>query len=153
MIHQYKLLDLNIVLDVASGAVHVVDEVAYDIIALFEKSTKEEIVKEIKEKYKSDASITEEEISECYDDVKSLVEAGKLFAPDNFESMAGKLKEKSAGVIKALCIHIAHTCNLNCSYCFASQGKYQGERAVMSFEVGKRALDFLIENTGSRRKL
>ena len=153
MIHQYKLLDLNIVLDVASGAVHVVDDVAYDIISLFEKATREEIIKKIKEKYKNEEGVTEEEISECYDDVKSLRDAGKLFAADNFENMAGKLKEKSAGVIKALCLHIAHTCNLNCSYCFASQGKYHGDRAVMSFEVGRRALDFLIENSGTRHNL
>ena len=153
MIHQYKLLDLNIVLDVASGAVHVVDEVAYDIIALYEKASKDEIVREIFEKYKNEEGVTEAEVAECYDDVKSLAEAGKLFAPDNFENMAGKLKEKSAGVIKALCMHIAHTCNLNCSYCFASQGKYHGDRAVMSYEVGRRALDFLIENSGTRHNL
>ena len=153
MIHQYKLLGLNIVLDVASGAVHVVDDVAYDIISLFEKESREKITKFIKEKYAFDNSITDAEIEECYDDVSSLRDAGKLFAPDSFENMAGKLKEKSTGVIKALCMHIAHTCNLNCSYCFASQGKYHGERAVMSFEVGKRALDFLIENSGTRHNL
>ncbi|MBE6680463.1 MAG: thioether cross-link-forming SCIFF peptide maturase, partial [Ruminococcaceae bacterium] len=79
--------------------------------------------------------------------------SGKLFAPDTFEPMAGALKAKTAGVVKALCLHIAHTCNLNCSYCFASQGKYHGERAIMSFEVGKAALDFLVENSGTRRNL
>ena len=78
---------------------------------------------------------------------------GELFAPDTFEPMAGALKAKTAGVIKALCLHIAHTCNLNCSYCFASQGKYHGERAIMSYEVGKRALDFLVENSGTRHNL
>ena len=153
MIHQYKLLDLNIVLDVASGALHVVDDVAYDIIALFENNSRDDVIEKIKEKYKGDEGVTEEEIAECYDDVDSLRAAGKLFAPDTFEAMAGKLKEKSAGVIKALCMHIAHTCNLNCSYCFASQGKYHGERAVMSYEVGKRALDFLVENSGTRHNL
>ena len=78
---------------------------------------------------------------------------GKLFSEDKFKPLAGKLKEKSAGVIKALCLHVAHTCNLNCSYCFASQGKYHGDRAIMSYEVGKRALDFLVENSGTRRNL
>jgi len=153
MIHQYKLLNLNIVLDVASGSLHVVDEVAYDIIALFEKETREGVIEKIKEKYLPAPDISERDIEECYDDVCALRDSGKLFAPDTFESMAGKLKEKSSGVIKALCIHIAHICNLNCSYCFASQGKYHGDRAVMSFEVGKRALDFLIENSGSRHNL
>ena len=153
MIHQYKLLGLNIVLDVASGAVHVVDDVAYDIIALFEKKEREALIAEINAKYLPSPDINESDIEECYDDVAALRDAGKLFAPDTFEGMAGKLKEKSSGVIKALCMHIAHTCNLNCSYCFASQGKYHGDRAVMSYEVGCRALDFLIENSGTRHNL
>ena len=153
MIHQYKLGGYNIVLDVCSGGVHVVDDVAYDIISLFEAQTKEAILDAMKAKYLGTDGITESEIEECYDDIVELKEAGKLFAPDTFEPMAGHLKAKTSGVIKALCLHIAHTCNLNCSYCFASQGKYHGERAVMSFEVGKQALDFLIANSGSRRNL
>ena len=153
MIHQYKLGGYNVVLDVCSGAVHVVDEVAYDIIGMFEAHTQEEILAAMKEKYGKREDITEADLKECYAQVVSLKEAGKLFAPDTFEPMAGQLKEKTAGVVKALCLHVAHTCNLNCSYCFASQGKYHGERAVMSFEVGKRALDFLVENSGSRRNL
>ena len=153
MIHQYKLGGYNIVLDVCSGAIHVVDEVAYDIIALYESKSKEEILAEMTAKYGHREDVTAEDLSDCYDDVTALKEAGKLFAPDVFEPMAGQLKEKTAGVVKALCLHIAHTCNLNCSYCFASQGKYHGERAVMSFEVGKRALDFLVENSGTRRNL
>ena len=153
MIHQYKLGGYNIVLDICSGAVHVVDEVAYDIIALFESSSREEILAEMAKKYADRADITAADIAECYDQVVALRDAGKLFQPDTFAPMAGELKAKTAGVVKALCLHIAHTCNLNCSYCFASQGKYHGDRAVMSFEVGKRALDFLIENSGTRRNL
>ncbi len=153
MIHQYKLGGYNIVLDVCSGGVHVVDDVAYDIISMFETETREDILAAMKEKYVERDGITEADIEECYDDVVSLRDSGKLFAPDTFEPMAGHLKAKTSGVIKALCLHIAHTCNLNCSYCFASQGKYHGERAVMSFEVGKQALDFLIANSGSRRNL
>ena len=153
MIHQYKLGGYNIVLDVCSGAVHAVDEVAYDIISLFEKHSREEVIANIKAKYLAKDGITEKDIEECYAQVESLKESGELFAPDTFEPMAGTLKEKTAGVVKALCLHIAHTCNLNCSYCFASQGKYHGERAVMSFEVGKRALDFLVENSGTRHNL
>ena len=150
MIHQYKLGGYNIVLDVCSGAVHAVDDVAYDIIGRYECASREEILAELAEKY---TDIPAEELSECYDQVAALAAEGQLFAPDTFEPAAGKLKEKTAGVVKALCLHIAHTCNLNCAYCFASQGKYHGDRAVMSFEVGKRALDFLIENSGSRRNL
>ena len=153
MIHQYKLGGYNIVLDIASGAVHAVDDIAYDIIASFENKTKEELLSEVNEKYAGKDGVTEADILECYEQIGELRDAGQLFSPDTFENMAGALKEKTAGVIKALCLHIAHTCNLNCSYCFASQGKYHGERAVMSLEVGKRALDFLIENSGTRRNL
>ncbi|MBR6765793.1 MAG: thioether cross-link-forming SCIFF peptide maturase, partial [Clostridia bacterium] len=150
MIHQYKLGGLNIVLDVASGAVHAVDEVAYDIIEIFENSNKEDVINAISAKY---PHIPVKDIEECYLQVSSLKEDGQLFTEDTFEPMADTLKEKTSGVIKALCLHIAHTCNLNCSYCFASQGNYHGERGVMSFEVGKRALDFLVENSGTRRNL
>ena len=150
MIHQYKLGGYNIVLDVCSGAVHAVDEVAYDMIAAFEKTSRDELIADTKAAY---PAVDVSEIEECYDQIVALKEAGKLFAPDTFEPMAGKLKQKTAGVVKALCLHIAHTCNLNCAYCFASQGKYHGDRAVMSFEVGKAALDFLIENSGTRRNL
>ena len=153
MIHQYKLGGYNIVLDVCSGAIHVVDDVAYDIIGLFLSESRENIIEKMKEKYLGHDGITEADIEECYLQVLELRGSGKLFSPDTFAPMAGALKEKTSGVIKALCLHIAHTCNLNCSYCFASQGKYHGERSVMSLEVGKRALDFLIENSGTRRNL
>ncbi len=153
MVHQYKLGDYNIVLDICSGSVHAVDEVAYEIIALYEAKDRDSIITEMSQKFAGRDDIFVTDIEECYDQVTALKEAGKLFAPDTFEPMAGKLKEKTAGVVKALCLHIAHTCNLNCSYCFASQGKYHGDRAVMSFEVGKRALDFLVENSGTRRNL
>lgn len=153
MIHQYKLNGYNIVLDICSGSVHAVDDVAYDIIALYESKSKEDIISEIQAKYLGVDGITEADINECFEQVAELEAAGKLFVKDSFKPMAGELKRKTAGVVKALCLHIAHTCNLNCEYCFASQGKYHGERAVMSFEVGKRALDFLVENSGSRRNL
>ncbi len=158
MVHQYKLGKYNIVLDSCSGAVHAVDSLAYDIISLFKEKSREEIVAEMCKKYSGKQSeegeiITDGDICECYDQVKELADGGNLFAPDTFENMAGELKKRTSGVVKALCLHVAHTCNLNCSYCFASQGKYHGDRAVMSFEVGKRALDFLVENSGNRRNL
>ena len=153
MIHCYKLGGMNIVLDICSGSVHVVDEVAYDIIEMYESKTQEEITHIILEKYPNNPEVTPEEIADCFLQLEQLKAAGKLFTPDTFAPMAGKLKEKTSGVVKALCMHIAHSCNLNCAYCFASQGKYSGERALMSFEVGKRALDFLIENSGKRHNL
>lgn len=153
MVHQYKLLGYNIVLDICSGSVHVVDDVAYDIISLFEGNSKETVLSKIKEKYAGKDGFSEKESEECYRQIEELKNAGKLFSKDNFEPMAGELKARTSGVVKALCLHIAHTCNLNCSYCFASQGKYHGERALMSYEVGKRALDFLVENSGTRRNL
>ncbi len=150
MIHQYKLGGYNIVLDICSGSVHAVDDVAYEIIALFEGKERAEVIDAVSAQF---PEIPKEEIAECYIQVEALKNSGKLFTPDTFEPMASELKNKTAGVVKALCLHIAHTCNLNCAYCFASQGKYHGDRAVMSFEVGKRALDFLIENSGTRRNL
>ncbi|MBQ8740930.1 MAG: thioether cross-link-forming SCIFF peptide maturase [Clostridia bacterium] len=153
MIHCYKLGGLNIVIDVYSGSVHLVDEVAYDIIEMYESHTREEISAEILKKYSGIEDIIADDISECCDDIETLKSQGKLFTPDTFEAMAGDLKKKSAGVIKALCLHVAHTCNLNCAYCFASQGKYHGDRAIMSLETAKRALDFLIENSQGRTNL
>ncbi|MBE6655217.1 MAG: thioether cross-link-forming SCIFF peptide maturase [Ruminococcaceae bacterium] len=152
MVHQYKLNGYNIVLDTCSGSVHCVDEVAYDIIAMYKNAEKEEIVRAMLEKYADREDVTREDVLLCIDDVRALEEAGKLFSEDAYEKLAFDYKNNS-NVVKALCLHVAHTCNLNCSYCFASQGKYQGERAMMSFEVGKQAFDFLIANSGTRRNL
>jgi uncharacterized protein len=149
MLHQYKLGGMNMVIDTCSGSVHAVDDIAYELIGGFEEKTREELIEELSARF----NVQKSEIKEIYGDIAELKAAGKLFAPDDFEPMAGELKARTAGVVKALCLHVAHTCNLNCSYCFASQGKYSGERALMSFEVGKRALDFLIENSGSRHNL
>ncbi len=153
MIHCYKLGGLNIVLDIFSGSVHVVDEIAYDMIEQFESEEKLNLIQKLFEKYKNNEMATLAELEECYEQISQLKEQGKLFSTDSFSPMANTLKEKTSGVVKALCLHIAHTCNLNCSYCFASQGKYQGERGLMSLEVGKRALDFLIENSKGRKNL
>ena len=149
MIHQFKLNGYNFVLDVFSGAVHAVDEVAYDIISMFENSSQQEIINKITEKY---PEVSESEVVECIEDINTLKNNGKLFTEDEYADLAFDFKKKNT-VIKALCLHIAHTCNLNCEYCFASQGKYHGERALMSLEVGKRAIDFLIENSGKRKNL
>jgi len=152
MIHQYQLNNYNIVLDTCSGSIHIVDPVAYDVISMYPEKSEEEIVSAILKKYEKD-NISKNDVLECIADIKTLQDQGKLYSPDTFAEIAGTFKERSGDVIKALCLHVAHTCNLNCSYCFASQGKYHGDRALMSFEVGKRALDFLIENSGSRTNL
>lgn len=153
MLHEYKLNGFNIVLDTCSGSVHSVDEVAYDIIGMYQDHTKDEIVKAMMDKYGDRDDVNEQEIEACIEDVETLKNMGKLYTPDNYGDMAGTFKERSGDVVKALCLHVAHTCNLNCSYCFASQGKYHGDRALMSFEVGKQALDFLVANSGSRTNL
>ncbi|MEG2000112.1 MAG: thioether cross-link-forming SCIFF peptide maturase [Evtepia sp.] len=153
MIHQYQLNGYNIVLDIYSGAIHVVDEVAYDMISLYENHTEADIIAKLLEKYGTLQGVDEAELHECFSDITELKEAGKLFSKDAFQSVEGYDFTKRKPVIKALCLHIAHTCNLNCAYCFAGQGKYQGDRALMSFEVGKQALDFLIQNSGTHVNL
>ena len=153
MIHQYKLGSLNIVIDVYSGSVHAVDDICYDLISMYENGNKEDITEELFNKYGKDCSVSRKDIEDCWEQVTELKNSGTLFTEDTYEPLSNELKERSEGIVKALCLHVAHTCNLNCEYCFASQGKYSGERALMSFETGKRALDFLIENSGSRRNL
>jgi uncharacterized protein len=150
MIHQYKLNGYNIVLDVNSGSVHCVDDVAYDIIQLFCEENLSSA--EIKEKITAKHHVTSEDIDEVMEDIEELKKEGKLFEEDSYEPKAFDLKNRHTE-IKALCLHVAHTCNLNCEYCFASQGNFHGERGLMSLETGKRALDFLIENSGDRVNL
>ena len=144
MVHQYKNNGYNIVLDVNSGAVHIVDDAAYDVIALWESHTKDEIL----EKLQSDYEV--EQIKEAIEETASLETEGILFTKDVYENI---LPKKQQTVVKALCLHIAHDCNLRCRYCFADEGEYHGKRALMSYETGKAALDFLIANSGNRRNL
>ena len=151
MIHQYKNNGYNIILDVNSGSVHVVDDVAYDVISMYEEKGEKEITEIICNKY-SDKGITEEELGELFNDLEQLKEEGTLFTEDNYKEGVIDFKQRQT-VVKALCLHIAHACNLSCRYCFAGEGEYKGDRSLMSFEVGKKALDFLVENSGSRRNL
>ncbi|MCM1308397.1 MAG: thioether cross-link-forming SCIFF peptide maturase [Butyrivibrio sp.] len=149
MIHQYKNNGCNIVLDVNSGSVHVVDDVAYDVIPLFEENGREEITARLAGKYSPEA------VSEAYEEVRTLKDGGELFTEDIYEPCIERFTEQKAkdNIVKAMCLHIAHDCNLACRYCFAGEGEYRGRRALMSAEVGKRALDFLAENSGQRRNL
>lgn len=151
MVHQYKNNGYNIVLDVNSGSVHVVDELTYDIISMYQSEAKADITKQMLEKYKKD-SVTEQEISEVMEEIEALKEAGSLYSEDIYKDYIFDFKKRQT-VVKALCLHIAHDCNLRCRYCFAEEGEYKGRRALMSYEVGKQALDFLIRNSGNRRNL
>ena len=152
MIHAYKLNGYNIILDVNSGCVHVVDEVAFDIIKDYESKSREAITAEILEKYSSRPDVTEEDIKGVFEDIEALKADGKLFTEDNFRALAKEFKKRQS-VIKAICLHVAHDCNLACKYCFAGEGEYHGARGLMSFEVGKAALDFLVKNSGTRKNL
>ena len=147
MIHQYKSNGYNIVMDVNSGAVHVVDDVTYDAIELFEDISSSEIVDKLKDKY------NESDILEAIDEIEELKKDGQLFTEDIYQPFVEKFKENRQTVVKALCLHIAHDCNLACKYCFAEEGEYHGRRELMSFEVGKKALDFLVKNSGNRVNL
>lgn len=152
MVHLYQLNGYNIALDVFSGSVHAVDEVAYDAIAMYDTLAPEEIKAALLEKYGARADVTPADLDEVLEDIKELKNEGKLFTEDIYANRAFDFKNRHTE-LKALCLHVAHTCNLNCSYCFAAQGKYHGERALMSFEIGKRALDFLVEHSGKRKNL
>ena len=152
MVHQYKNNGYDIVLDVNSGAIHVVDDVTYDVIEMYAArenaadTSAEEIVTALSGKY------GKEEVEEAIDEVQTLIKNEELFTKDTYENYMMDFKKRPT-VVKALCLHIAHDCNLACRYCFAEEGEYHGRRALMSFETGKKALDFLIANSGSRRNL
>lgn len=151
MVHQYKNNGYNIVLDVCSGSVHVVDELVYDMIAMYEEKTEDEIIATITEKY--GATYTVSDIQDAYADITELKENGQLFTEDVYKDVIIDFKKRKT-VVKALCLHIAHDCNLACKYCFADEGEYHGQkRELMSLEVGKKAIDFLIENSGNRVNL
>lgn len=145
MIHQYKNNGYNIVLDVCSGSVHVVDDIVYDVIALYEEFNQEEIVSKLPQ-------YPEKDILEACEEICALKEAGQLFTEDVYRDAIIDFKQRKT-VVKALCLHIAHDCNLACKYCFAEEGEYHGDRSLMSYEVGKKALDFLIANSGNRVNL
>jgi uncharacterized protein len=148
MIHKYKLNGYNIVLDVNSGAVHVVDEITYDLLdnvePPFEDACPEKVIKKFSRFY------TEDDIRTCYEEIKELYKDELLFTEDTYEALADVAIESP---IKAMCLNIAHDCNLRCAYCFASTGDFGTGRKLMSFETGKKAFDFLIEKSGNRQNL
>ena len=159
VIHQYQNNGYNIVLDVNSGAVHVVDQEAYDVIEVLNRMNEDHTVETLKSP--ETAEVLKKELGEKYSEkdlldileaVTELTEQGRLFTKDIYESFIDVVKQRKT-VVKALCLHIAHDCNLACKYCFAEEGEYHGRRALMSYEVGKKALDFLIANSGTRRNL
>lgn len=142
----------NIILDQNSGCVHSVDEVAFDIITKYKTESKENIKTYILDKYGDREDVTPEDIELCFENIESLIADGRLFAKDTFEATANEFKKRQ-GVVKAICLHVAHDCNLACKYCFAGKGEYDGPKGLMSLETGKRALDFLIEQSGTRKNL
>ena len=145
MIHKFSMNGYNIVLDVDGGSVHILDDVAYELVDLYEENTKEEIISKLENKF------TAEQIEEAYDEITSLKEEGLLFTTDTYEFNPNFVNRKK--VVKALCLHVSHDCNLRCKYCFASQGDFGGAKEIMNFEVGKAAIDYLIANSGNRRNL
>lgn len=148
MVHQYKMGGYNIVIDVNSGAIHVVDDMTYDMIEMYENSDKESIFAEMAKRYPKQ----QDDIVECWDEMQELIAAEELFTKDSYEPYITDFAKRPT-VVKALCLHIAHDCNLACQYCFAEEGEYHGKRELMSYEVGKKALDFLVANSGNRRNL
>ncbi len=152
MVHLYKNNGYNIVIDANSGCVHSVDEVAYDMITLFEKLDKQTLIKTVLEKYADNPAIDEAELEEIYGDIIALKESKQLFSEDEFADFQWDFKKRNS-VLKAICLHVAHDCNLACKYCFAGKGEYNGEKALMSYETGKQALDFLVANSGTRHNL
>lgn len=159
MIHQYRNNGYNIVLDVNSGSVHVVDDMAYEVIEALERQntrhTEETLRSEETREYVEGlfgSRFDREELSQLLGDIAELTQAGQLFTQDIYENYIDEIKQRKT-VVKALCLHIAHDCNLACRYCFAEEGEYHGRRALMSVDVGKKALDFLIANSGKRRNL
>ena len=163
MIHQYKNNGYNIVLDVNSGSVHVVDDIVYDIIPVVEKmladgvTKREDMLSHIIRMYENGDILTNQDdqtglLEEALEEILELKDAGMLFTEDIYENYIADFANRET-VVKALCLHIAHDCNLACKYCFAEEGEYHGRRALMSFEVGKKALDFLVANSGNRVNL
>ena len=154
MIHCYQSNGYSIVMDVNSGAVHVVDDLVYQLVPLLEPLVKEKKDKgEILDFVKAQQlPYTEEETAEAVEEILLLAQEGQLYTEDIYENYIDSFKNRET-VVKALCLHIAHDCNLACRYCFAEEGEYHGRRAIMSYEVGKKALDFLVANSGNRTNL
>lgn len=159
MIHQYKNNGYGIVMDINSGSVHVVEDVVYDAVAMLaDKFPELEKPEKLPDELASDvsrrllASYSEEDVREAMEDVQELIDSEQLFTRDVYQKYIVDFKNRET-VVKALCLHIAHDCNLACRYCFAEEGEYHGRRALMSFEVGKKALDFLVANSGGRKNL
>lgn len=151
MIHYYKLLGQNIVLDVYSGAVHVVDDVTFAIISFYgqtfptEPQCPQVLLNTLCKAY------SENQIRDAYKEIRELIDAGVLYSKDIYAEFAKNLEKRS--VVKAMCLHIAHDCNLRCKYCFASTGSFEGSRSLMSAEVGKKAIDFVIAHSGNRKNI
>lgn len=143
-IHKFYLNDKYIVLDVNSGSVHEIDELLYLLV----DDTENENVDRMKEKYSE--RFSKEDIETALSEINFLEKEGLLYSEGLDFS---KVNLQAGDIVKALCLHVAHDCNLRCKYCFASQGDFKGKRMMMPVEVGKKALEFLVKNSGNRRNL
>lgn len=149
MIHSYQLNGYNIVLDVNSGAVHVLDDLSYQLVhALEEGSLTEDCPQKLVEQFA--AEYGRDKVLEAYSEIYELYRADILFSKDEYEKFADMM---TSAPIKAMCLHIAHDCNLRCGYCFAAQGDFGHGRKLMPVEIGKKAIDFLIEHSMGRHNL
>lgn len=145
MIHKFKMFEDNVVLDVNSNSVYLFDDIAFEVLDYYEKFEIEYIINELKHKYNSN------DIRDVYEEITQLKCDGSLFVDENYESMIKPSTDELT--IKALCLHVAHDCNLRCRYCFASDGNYKGQRSLMNYNTGKAAIDFVINNSGTRRNI
>ncbi len=145
MIHKYQYRDQYIVMDINSGAVHVVNDIVYDILDYYREKSRQEILELLSNKYNN------EDLQEAMEDIQYLIDEGMLYTDDSQVTL--DMLEGRGAIIKAMCLHVAHDCNMTCKYCFGDKGAFEGIRSLLSLETGKKAIDFLLKNSGTRRNL
>ena len=146
MLHKFTFENSKIVMDIYSGAIHLVDDIVYEMVDDFKESTREEIINKYSKKYDKKAVVG------AIDEIQALIDNDLLFTDDVYKDIITEYKNRNP-VVKALCLHVAHDCNLACQYCFAEEGEYNGPKGLMSLEVGKAAIDLLIKSSGNRQNL
>lgn len=146
MIHKFRFEESNILMDIHSGAIHIIDDITYDIVEDVLALSKEEVIAKYEDKY------SKEELEEAINELLTLKEEGMLDTEDTYKDLVPAFLEREP-VVKALCLHVAHDCNLKCKYCFAGEGEYHGDRGMMTLEVGKAAIDFLVKNSAHRKNI
>ncbi len=145
MIHKFRFHDLNLVMDVNSGAIHIVSDLVSHILDLYPAQSRESVISQLADRYNP------EDLAEAFGEIEALRESGTLFSHD--EQITTEMLEGRGQVIKAMCLHVAHDCNMRCKYCFGDTGAFEGQRSLLSFETGRKAIDFLLTHSGTRRNL